>query len=64
MRAMAASHANHGCKSCEPWLRVMRAMAASHVSHGCEPCESTRRAMRVNRRVTQLLKANHFKMGA
>ena len=38
-----------------------RSMAASH---DCESCEPTWPAMRVNMRVTQLLKANHFKMGA
>ena len=42
-------------------MRVMRAMTASHASHGCE---STWRAMRVNMRVTQLLKANCFMVGA
>ena len=30
----------------------------------CESCEPTWQAMQVNMRVTQLLKANHFKMGA
>ena len=37
---------------------------ASRTSHGCESCEPTWRAMRVNMRLTQLLKANRFKMGA
>ena len=37
---------------------------ASHASHGCASCEPTWQAMQVNMQVTQLLKANHFKMGA
>ena len=37
---------------------------ANHASHDCESCEPTWLAMRVNMRVTQLLKANRFKMGA
>ena len=41
-----------------------RAMTASHASHGCEAPEPTWRAMRINMSVTQLLKANRFKMGA
>ena len=45
-------------------MRVMVATHASHASHACESREPTWRVMRVNMRVTQLLKANRFKMGA
>ena len=41
----------------EPWLQAKPAMALIHASKHSE-------AMQVNLRVTQLLRANHFKMGA
>ena len=54
-------------------MRVMQAMAASHASpasYCCKSCKPTWQAVRVNMqamqvdmRITQLLKANRFKMG-